>query len=398
MLALAVPVSAAAQELAAGPATTTGRRLTIAGEAAVTVSPDDHAYFNYSTEAYSLLRLVRLDGSATVRLGSRLSLLGDLRVQAGIGEGSVRARPYALFARIHPWPEKALDIQVGLIPPVFGAFSRRGYGTGNPLIGLPLGYQYLTSLRADAMPLSADDLLARRGGGWRVQYAVGNLAPDHGVPLMDGSRYPAGVEVHAGRGPVEISAAVTTGSLSMPASREVGGNPQVSGRFVVRPVVGLILGASASRGTFLARSLTDALGTTGEGGTNDQRAAGFDAEYSRGHWIVRAEGIFSTWRVPHLQAPFVSDRLRAFAIDFEGRYRVLPGLYVAIRADRLDFSEICGSTACLPWDAPVRRVEAGGGYSIRRNVVVKAVYQRNWRDTTDEGPLSLASAQLMVWF
>jgi len=93
-----------------------------------------------------------------------------------------------------------------------------------------------------------------------------------------------------------------------------------------------------------------------------------------------------------------ADPLRAFAFDVEGRYRILPGLYAAIRLDHLGFSELCGSADCLPWDAPVRRVEAGGGYSIRRNIVVKAVYQYNWRDGTFRPTQGLASAQLMVWF
>jgi predicted porin len=106
----------------------------------------------------------------------------------------------------------------------------------------------------------------------------------------------------------------------------------------------------------------------------------------------------SCWRLPQSDALSIDGPLRAFAFDIEGRYRIRPGLYAAIRVDRLNFSEVCGSAACLPWDAPVQRVEAGGGYSFRRNLVVKAVYQYNWRDTTVHRTLGLASAQLVVWF
>lgn len=389
---------AGAQEASGEPAVNLGTRYSFGGEASVSVAPEDYSYFNYTTDAYSVLRLVRLDASAAVRLGSRVSLVGDLRLQGAIAEGGWQVRPYALFARIRPWREKPLDVQIGLIPPVFGVFSRRAYGTDNPLIGFPLGYQYVTTLRADAVPMSADELLANRGRGWLVEYSVGNPAPDHGVPLNDGLRYPAGVEVRAGGGRVEASVAITTGSLSEPDSLDVGWRPQVSGRFAVRPVPGFVLGASASHGTFLTRALTDTLGTTGESGTNDQTAAGFDAEYSRGHLIVRAEGIFSRWRLPQSAPPFLPEPLRASALDIEGRYRIVPGLYAAIRVGRLDFSEVCGSTGCLPWDAPVRRVEAGGGFAIRRNIVVKGAYQYNWRDGTPRTTLGLASAQLLVWY
>ena len=398
LLACFLSHGASAQEVPAGAATTHGSRLTVAGEASVSAATEDDAYFTYSSDAYGLLRLARLDGSAVFRLGSRLSLLGDVRVQGAIGEGHWRARPYALFARVRPWPQKAIDIQAGLIPPVFGAFSRRAYGTDNPLIGFPLGYQYLTSLRPDALPASADGLLARRGQGWRVRYPLGNASPDHGVPLVDGLRYPVGVEVHAVVRPVEVSAAVTTGSLSIPDSREVGRSPQVSGRIAVRPTAGLLVGASAARGTFFARSLAASAGSVAASGASDQRAVGFDAEYSRGYWLVRAEGILSNWRLPQLDVRSLDGSLRAFAFDVEGRYRIRPGLYAALRLDRLDFSEVCGSAACLPWDAPVRRVEVGGGYSIQRNVTVKAVYQQNWRNTTVRRVKGLASAQLVVWF
>jgi hypothetical protein len=303
-----------------------------------------------------------------------------------------------LFARFRPWRDTALDIQAGLIPPVFGAFSRRAYGTDNPLIGFPLGYQYVTTLRPDALPASADELLRKRGSGWRVLYSIGNPAPDHGVPLADGLRYPAGVEVHAGGGRVEAAVAVTTGSLSVPATLDVGWSPQVSARFAVRPITGLVLGGSLSHGQFLTRALTDTLAATGGSGSDGQTAAGFDAEYSRGHLIVRAEGIASWWRLPRSAPPYLEGPLRAFAFDVEGRYRILPGLYVAIRADRLDFSEVCGTASCLPWDAPVRRIEAGGGYSIRRNIVVKGAYQYNWREGVGRPGLGLAAGQLLFWF
>jgi hypothetical protein len=398
LVVLALPADAAAQESAARQVASAGPRFSFGGEAAVSMSPEDHGYFNYSADTYTVLRLVRIDGSAQYRPAGWLTLVGDVRLEVGIGEGGWEVRPYALFARIRPWSGAPLDIQAGIIPPVFGAFSRRAYGADNPLIGLPLGYQYVTTLRPDALPASADELLRKRGRGWLVRYPIGNETPDNGVPLSNGLRYPIGVELHAGNGRVEAGVAVTTGNLSNPDARNVGNRPQVSGRVAVRPVPGLVLGASASHGTFLTRSLTDSLGTTGAEGTNDQTGVGFDAEYSGGHWIVRTEGIYSRWRLSPAAPPFIGDPLGAFAIDVEARYKIMPGLYAAVRLDHLGFTEICGSAECLPWDAPVRRVEAGGGYSIRRNMIVKAVYQYNRRDGTFHPTQSLASVQLMVWF
>jgi hypothetical protein len=398
LLLLVASGTAAAQDMAPATTANAGSRWVFGGGASMSVAPEDTGYFNYSTGAYSVLRLVRLDGSASFRAGSRVTFVGDVRLQGGIGEGGWQVRPYALFASIRPWSRAPVDVQIGLVPPVFGAFSRRTYGTDNPLIGLPLGYQYVTTLRADALPASADELLSKRGSGWLVGYSVGNPEAEYGVPLADGLRYPAGVEVHVAGRLVEAAVAVTTGSVSIPDSLDVGWRPQVSARFAARPVTGLVLGGSLSNGPFFTRTLTDTLGAAAQSSPNDQTAAGFDAEYSRGHLVLRAEAIASWWRLPPSAPPFRPDPLRAFALDVEGRYRLLPGLYVAMRVDHLGFSEICGTTGCLPWDAPIRRVEAGAGYSIRRNVVLKGAYQYNWRDGARHPRLGLAAAQLLVWF
>ena len=396
LIALAGP--ARGQTLPAGPITTAGGHLTIGGEASAAIAPSDEYYFNYSDYNYNLLRQVRADASAVLRLDDQVALLGDVRVEGSISSGPWTVRPYALFARIRPWRERAFDVQAGLIPPVFGAFSRRSYGADNPLIGFPLAYQYLTSLRGDALPASADDLLTMRGRGWLTSYSVGNPALDHGVPVVDALHYQTGVEVHAGNDPFEVSAEVSAGTLSTPHLSGAPSTPQVSGRFAWHPVVGVVLGVSAARGVFVAPSITDALGEA-HPSSNDQRALGFDAEFSHGYWLLRAEGVFSSWRIPAFAPPYIDAPLRAFGVDVEGRYRIRPGLSAALRVDHLGFSEVTGSRGALPWDAPVTRIEAGGGYSLQRNIVLKVAYQYNWREYTGSSRTAgMLSAQLLFWF
>jgi hypothetical protein len=398
LIVLFLPSIAAAQLFPATPVTTAGGRLTVSGEASASLARDDEQYFNYSDYDYDLLRQVRFDGAAAFRVNPRVSLLGDVRVEGPAGEGSWRLRPYALFVRVRPWPVRAFDVQAGLIPPVFGAFSRHAYGADNPLIGFPLAYQYVTSLRPDALPASADDLLRMRGHGWRADYPIGDLSPNHGVPLVDGLHYQTGVEVHAGNEPVEASASLTSGSLSVPGGESQTGSVQVSGRLAYAPVPGLRFGASASRSRFLSQSVLDALGPAANGSANTQTALGADVEYSFGYWLLRSEAVFSSWRIPAVSAPVIRDPLRAFAVFVEGRYRISPGLYVAARGDRLDFSDLTGSVGTQPWEAPVRRVEVGGGYSVSRNVLLKLVYQYNWRLGVSDGAAGLAAAQLLFWF
>ena len=158
---------------------------------------------------------------------------------------------------------------------------------------------------------------------------------------------------------------------------------------VARPLLGLVLGASAARGAYASEE--PFYGTDVRPGDLDQTAFGADAEYSRDYWLVRAEALWSRWDMP---AP-VATAVRARAIWVEGRYKVLPGLYVAARADHLGFSRLAGGQT---WDAPVLRLEGGGGYSIRRHILLKAVYQYNRRDGGRQRSLGLAAGQLLLWF
>jgi hypothetical protein len=396
MLCAAAPTLA--QVLPAEPVTLGGGAVTIGGEASVTVGSDDPGYFNYSSYAYNLLRLARVDGTAELRLGSHVSLLGDLRVQADLEYGDTQVNAHSAFVRIRPWLTRAFDIQAGLVPPVFGAFSRRGYRSDYPLIGFPLGYQYLTSLRPDAIPASADDLLRMRGRGWLVRYPIGDTEAYHGVPLMDGLQYQTGVEVHAAAARFDLAAAVTNGSAADPEIRDGSARLTCSGRVAYRPVPGGVLGVSAARGAFLDEGALDAAEAGGAARDGAQTALGVDAEYSYGHWILRGELITSWWQMPRVAEPFIDSPLRSVAAYVEARYRMRPGLTAALRVDRLDFSGVSGSGGRRSWDAPVTRVEGGAGYAIIRNVVVKAAYQYNWRDSSRYPRLGLASAQLLFWF
>jgi hypothetical protein len=161
---------------------------------------------------------------------------------------------------------------------------------------------------------------------------------------------------------------------------------------------GLIVGVSAARGPFV--SATAARGAVGDGhdGEFTQTAWGADIEYSRDYYLVRAETVFSEWRVPAVGAPIIDAPLRALATYIEGRYKILPGLYAAARVDHLGFSEVTGTSGPETWDAPVTRVEVGGGYSLLRNLLLKVSGQHNTRDGGRVTSLNLVSAQMVYWF
>jgi hypothetical protein len=381
------------QTLPSEPLALADGHVTIGGDVSATVGPDDPGFFNYTDYEHSTLQLFRVDLTAALKVNAHFSMLGEVRTE---NIGPLRA--YAFYLRIRPWTARAIDIQAGRVPPTFGAFARRIYASDNILIGYPLAYQYLTPLRADALPANANELLAMRGRGWLSSYSIGNPTPANGLALASGFRWDTGVQLHGASDLADATVSVTTGTLSNPLFKDDNSGRQLAGRLSVHPLPGLILGASAARGPFVSATAARSAVGDGHDGEFTQTAWGGDVEYSRDYYLIRAETVFSRWKLPAVGAPVIDAPLDALGTYIEGRYKIQPGLYVAARVDHLGFSELTGSIGRETWDAPVTRVEIGGGYSIQRNLLLKVSFQHNSRDGGRISSLSLWAAQLVYWF
>jgi hypothetical protein len=393
-LSLACPLRVWAQTLPSGPVTAFDGRLSVGGEVAATLGAEDHsAYFNYTDYEHNALRMFRFSLAAAWQPMTRLALVGEVR-----SEDLAAIRPYAAYVRVRPWANLPLDVQAGQIPPSFGAYGRRGYQAGdNSLIGYPLAYQYLTAVRPDAIPATAADLLVMRARGWRTTYPIGSPEPAPGVPLISAFRWDTGVQAHWEGRVLDVTGGVTVGSLSDPQGGDNNDGKQLSGRVALKPVAGLVLGVSGARGAFLSESVTRQL--PDPNGSYDQTALGADGEYSRGHWLVRGELVWSRWNVP-FQSPAgpISD-LDALGSWIEGRYRVTPRIVLSGRADRLGFSRIAVEPSLTPtWDAPTWRLEATGAYSLQRNLVLRMAVQHNDRDGGRVRTRTYVSGQAAFWF
>src|SRR5687767_6900154 len=331
---LGLASAAAGQVLPSEPVTMAGGRVVVGADAAVSIAPDDPGFFNYSDYEHNTLREVRIGVTASVRATDRLSFLGEMR-----SENFHTVWPFALYARVTPLPGRRFDVQIGRIPPTFGAFTRRAYGRDNALIGYPLAYQYLTSLRTDAVPATADELLRMRGRGWLSEFSIGNPEEDRGLPLVTAFRWDTGVQVSTGWRAIAATFSVTNGSASNPRVSDDNSGKQLAARITSTPATGLVLGASWARGQFLTRGVIDAA-AAGAGDDFVQRATGADIEYSRDRWLVRADAVHSRWQIPLAAEPLSHGRLDAFAASVEGRYTFLPGMYAAARVEHLAFSRI----------------------------------------------------------
>ncbi len=394
---------ASAQVLDGQPIVMGDGRVTIGGAVTATMGcavgssvkgcGEDTGFFNYTDYERSALEGLQLEVSASVRATSRLEFLAEVR-----SNNVSRPEPYAYFVRVRPWPERRIDVQAGRIPPTFGAFSRRVYAADHFLIGYPLAYQYLTSLRPDSLPSNADALLRMRGRGWLSSFDVGNPTPERGMPLVNAFGWDTGVQLHAANDVLDGAFAITSGTLSHPVVVDNNDGKQLAGRVSARLLPGLVLGASAARGSWIARDAAEAAGVNLEGAGLAQRAWGADAEYSRNHFLIRAEAILNDWEMPVVAAPAIDEPLRAVAAWVEGRYRLRPGLYAAARLDHLTFNQIAGTAGPDEWDAPVTRIEVGGGYSLMHNLVLKLAVQRNTRDTRRTPSRTFVATQAVFWF
>jgi hypothetical protein len=363
-------------------------RFTFGGELSGSLAPPDHAFFNYTDYEYNALRLARIGVSGAWRITEQVEAVAELR-----SDNLEPPRIHAAYLRFRPWRGLPLDFQAGRIPPAFGAFARRSYASDNFLIGYPLGYQYLTSLRSDALPATANDLARMRGRGWAPFYPIGSQEENAGLPLVNALRWDTGGQARFATERFEALVAYTVGTLSSPRFTDDNGGEQITARIGSRPIIGLVLGVSAARGAYIASTAMEGLGRDADAYV--QEAFGFDAEYSRGYWVVRAEGVWSGWDLPAINAPLLVGPARARALFVEGRYKILPGLYVAARYDDLAFNRLPGMA--VRWDAPVQRFEGGVGFSPRRHALLKTVYQYNRRDDARTAPYGVIAGQVLLW-
>ena len=359
-------------------------RFRYGGEVTGNISPVDHGYFNELEYERNLLRLVRVNFALEFRASDKVAILTEIR-----SDNFDVPEPYALYVRLRPWRDHAFDIQVGRIPPVFGAFARRRYDIGNPLIGYPLTYQYPNTTRPDSAPTELSQVLLQRGGGAEVRYPIGDREPMAGLPMVNPLRWDTGVQVMLGRDPIELGVAVTQGTISNPRVRDDNSGKQLAARLGLRPAFGWVLGVSGARGEYVTDDVTSITGDTGY-----QTAFGFDLEFSRNYFVLRAETIWNQWDAPTLE----TGALGGLGFYIEASYKISPGFYVAARVDRVTFEHVDSADGAITWDSSISRIEVGAGYYFHRQLLAKVSYQYNERDA---GPLTtrgIPAVQLLFWF
>lgn len=323
-------------------------------------------YFNAGATMFDHYRgRLFLDGNATQQIEAHVQLVLD----------EINTHPvYGAYVVVTPWEQRDAHLLAGKMPWLIGTYGPRTYGDKKPLIGTPLMYQFHTTLRGDAIPANADELLAVAGRG---QYGItygGATKYWRGMPVIYDFCWDTGVGIQGSAAPIEYSLAATSGTPSMMmAAQDWNEGKSVMGRIGIQPMPMLRAGASASYGPYMASALNPSLPSGKTANDYNQILYMADLAFETGHVSLISEGYKNRW-----QTPTVGD-LDVWGYYAEGKVGLLNGAYVAARWESMRFSDLADSTGAVqPWDYDIDRLEAGIGYRIARTATLKAVYQNNY--------------------
>jgi len=342
-------------------------RFGLGTDTAFTASNLEDGSTNETNDGSSNLDAIWMRLYAKLSYGERAELVVDL-YSADARTPSV----FGLYGRLEPKPW--LGVRVGMIPLTVGAWQEHAYPHLQPLINQPLSAQYLTSVRTDGVPLSADELLSQRGLGRAARYPAGSPGSGISLGMMYEHCWDTGVEAFGSLGGLRYRASVMEGSPGGGAAkyRDLKEGYSGEGRLTYAFGEALRLGASFSQGPYLLEVTAPFLPAGRRPRDYDQLLYGADLLFQTGRLEARAE-----WTRSEFDSPWIAETLGVDGYWAELSVRLAPALQLAARYSGLVFDEItAGDGRRLGWDADARRLETGLAWRFMdERLALKAVYQ-----------------------
>jgi len=252
-----------------------------------------------------------------------------------------------------------LNIQAGKFDLPFGNLGDRRYPRRNNLFSLPLIYEYRTALPNYAYGENYYALRLGRGAGMR---------------LLDLGMYGIGAMVYGSEGILDYVFSVNSGTVSSTSYQTPNSVDDLAKiiRLAVTPMTGLTIGSAYSWGGYLVGQYAAPPSTYEYASLNTyiQKTVECDIECSRGHFVFYGECVYNVWPVPLGSR---DELFKVFGYYAEGKYTMLPRVYLALRVSGLRFGNVLLASVNQPWDDNVTEWEGGLGYFLDRNVLVKLV-------------------------
>ena len=166
----------------------------------------------------------------------------------------------------------------------------------------------------------------------------------------------------------------------------------------VHPSTAWVIGGSYADGQFVADTVRDGLPASQSGGRYPQRTIGADAEYSRGHLLLRAELVAARWTLPVLGPRPSTIRSGPRASPSRDAIKIAPGVTAALAA----------ITSVQRPDRHVPDVAVGRAGEPHRSAASRgprcdtsscaATVQHNARSRGSMRHATLPAAQVTLWF
>ena len=306
--------------------------------------------------------------------------LAELRVDRGAtpSDRGIDARIEQLFVRWSPFNDFDANLQAGRFVSPFGNFPQRHDSPTHAFIRPPLNYDYRTVISSTSLPGTNDGFF-----GWKNEP---DIRRPHGAPAVWAAPYQLGAMLFGSVRMVSFRAAVMN---SAPSSEPDQWNRMVSdglsfvGHAAIQVSPELRAGVSYNRGAYLADEAMSGF---------IQQLIGAELTVTRGFVEVRAELLHDTWEVPR-----VIDNLVDVSYYLEGKFKLRPGLFGALRFGEMRFREAQRSNGSSEvWDYNVRRIQLAGGYQITEQIGIRGEYMFNQTDGPIDPDDNLLSMQ-MTW-
>jgi predicted porin len=252
----------------------------------------------------------------------------------------------------------------------------------------------VTIITDETAPETLQAFLARRKLADRKPYWV---------PLVWGPGYATGGSIFGCVGRFEYAAEAKNAALSARPeewdARHRGFDaPTASGRLGWRPAAAWALGVSGSSGPYLRERASRTLAPGRDVGDFRETVVGADLSYARRHLQVWAEFLAGRFEVPIARPARTVDADTA-AYYLEGRYKVTPSLFAALRWNQQFFGEVPdGQGGQRAWDRNAWRVDTALGYRFDRHLQAKLQYSVGQQAGRVQQGEQLVAAQMTLKF
>ncbi len=334
----------------------------------------------------------RLTLFADARLGRRWYAFTEARVDRGFDP---RASDTAAFRfdqyllRFAPLADGRVSVQAGKFASVMGNWVARHDSWTNPFINAPLPYENVTIVSDGPAAPSRGAFLDRRHLADRKT---------RWVPVLWGPGYASGAAVFGRIDRADYALEVKNAApSSRPAvwdARQRGfAHPTVSGRLGWRPSAAWALGVSGSGGPYLREKAEHSLAAGHHVGDYHQYVVAADASFARRHLELWAEAFAARFEVPRVGGA------DTFVYYVEGRYKLTPRLFAALRWNQQLFGDVPNSVGDdRAWDRSGWRVDTAFTYRFGRHLQGKLQYSYfRQRGDVQQGE-QLVAAQLTLKF